>query len=130
MLNTIMAFSGFAVNDLAKAKDFYSHTLGLQCTEEGDMGLTLEITPQTSVFLYPKADHIPATFTVLNFVVEDIDQAVEQLKAFEIELEYYNNDHLPQDKKGVHRGLAIDGTPDIAWFKDPFGNILSVLQNK
>jgi predicted enzyme related to lactoylglutathione lyase len=121
------AFSGFSVDDLAKAKAFYGETLGVQMKEEKGMGLNLQLEG-TSVFIYPKDDHQPATYTVLNFIVDDIDQAVEELAGKGIKFEQYNSDQIPQDEKGICRGIKVGMGPDIAWFKDPAGNILSVLQ--
>jgi len=122
------AFSGFSVNDQAKAKTFYSDVLGLEVEEEGSMGLTLQLPGGTDVFVYPKENHEPATFTILNFVVEDIDKAMDELTAQGVQFEQYDTDELPQDEKGVMRGLSNSMGPDIAWFKDPAGNILAVLQ--
>jgi len=123
MLKDTYAFSGFSVNDLASAKKFYSETLGVT-VEEDAMGLNLKLNGGTSVFVYPKEDHTPATFTILNFVVADIDQTVNDLQAKGISFEHYNM----TDEKGIARGIAAKQGPDIAWFKDPAGNILSVLQ--
>src|SRR2546423_5770246 len=120
------AFSGFAVNDLAKAKAFYAQTLGLKVDDEG-VGMRLHLPEGGTVFVYPKDNHQPATFTILNFVVEDIDKAVDTLTKLGVKFEKYKD--FPQDKKNIARGIAANMGPDIAWFKDPAGNILSVLQN-
>jgi catechol 2,3-dioxygenase-like lactoylglutathione lyase family enzyme len=122
------AFSGFSANDIAKAKAFYKDTLGLEVTD-GPMGaLQLHLpNSESEVFVYPKEDHEPATFTILNFVVDDIDKAVDELTAKGITFEQYHREDLPQDEKGVARGKAANMGPDIAWFKDPAGNILSIL---
>ena len=127
------AFSGFSVNDLDQAKAFYTEKLGLQVEQEsmGDgspMGLQLHLPQGGKVFVYAKEDHTPATFTILNFVVTNIDEAVDSLLEKGIQLEKYEGMH--QDEKGITRGLAANMGPDIAWFKDTSGNILSVLQEK
>jgi catechol 2,3-dioxygenase-like lactoylglutathione lyase family enzyme len=117
------AFSGFAVPDLAKAKEFYGDTLGLKTSEEYGL-LTLHIAGDRDVLVYPKPDHAPATYTILNFPVDDIDNVVDELAARGVQFERY--DSMEQDERGIHRG----GGPYIAWFKDPAGNILSVLQER
>ena len=119
------AFSGFSVNDLAKAKAFYTQTLGLQVVEEG-VGLRLHLPGGGTAFAYPKEDHQPATFTLLDFVVDDIDEAVDELKSRGVSFERYAG--MSQDEKGIVRGIAQNMGPDIAWFKDPAGNFLAVLQ--
>ncbi|MGC1176597.1 MAG: VOC family protein [Candidatus Saccharimonadales bacterium] len=124
MLRDSHAFSGFSVNDLAAAKKFYGETLGLEVKEDG-MGLTLKISGGNDIFVYPKDDHAPATYTVLNFPVDDIDKAVQELTGKGIEFEKYDD---MTDDKDIARGIAAKRGPDIAWFKDPAGNILSVLQ--
>jgi catechol 2,3-dioxygenase-like lactoylglutathione lyase family enzyme len=121
MLANSHAFSGFSSNDIPKAKDFYAQTLGLEVTEENGM-LTLQLAGGGAVLVYPKADHEPASFTVLNFPVENIDQAVDGLAAAGVRFERYEGSD--QDERGVQRQYG----PPIAWFKDPAGNILSVLQ--
>lgn len=115
------AFSGFAVDDIDKARQFYGETLGLKVSEENGM-LTLHIAGGGNVLIYPKRDHVPATFTILNFPVDDVEQAVDQLTARGVRFERYAN--MPQDEKGIMRGHG----PDIAWFTDPAGNVLSVLK--
>jgi len=125
MLRDSAAFSGFTVNDVTTAKAFYVDVLGLDVTEEHGM-LTLHLANDRPTLVYPKSDHLPATFTILNFPVEDIDAAVDQLAARGVEFARY--DGLPQDDKGVMRGLAHNRGPDIAWFTDPAGNIFAVLQ--
>ena len=123
MLQTRNAFSSFAVNDLQKAKNFYSQTLGLK-VNESEMGL--EIHPgDTDVFIYPKPNHTPASFTVLNFLVDDIDKAVDELKQKGVSFEQYDGE-IKTNEKGIHH----NGGPSIAWFKDPAGNILSVLEKE
>ena len=121
------SFSGFSVDDLAKAKDFYSQVLGLE-TEDGPFGMELKPAGQNHVFVYPKDNHIPATYTVLNFKVDNIDQAVDALAEKGVVFERYPGMPGEQDEKGILRGLAVKQGRDIAWFKDPAGNILSVLQ--
>ena len=123
MLGSSKAFSGFAVNDVPRAKLFYETTLGLNVSEEDGM-LTLHLGSGAEVIVYPKPDHEPASFTVLNFPVEDIEAAVTALAAKGIEFERYEGTEVETDEQGVFRG---DG-PLIAWFKDPAGNVLSVIQ--
>lgn len=132
MFKDTKAFSGFSVNDIAQAKGFYEQTLGLKVSEDSGMGiLVLHITTGTEILIYPKgADHQPAAFTILNFPVDDIDEVVDELNRRGVHFEHYNNSDLPQDEKGIFRGLSRDGSPDIAWFKDPAGNILSVLKEE
>ena len=112
------AFSSFSVDDVAAAKRFYGDTLGLQ-TDDQPEGLGLQLEGGGRVFLYPKEDHVPATYTVLNFLVEDIEKAVQQLAGRGVSFERYPE----TDDKGINRGAG----PDIAWFKDPAGNFLAVL---
>jgi len=119
------AFSGFSVNDLAKAKEFYTQTLGLKVVEEG-VGLRLHLPGGGTAFAYPKEDHQPATFTLLDFVVDDIDEAVDELKSRGVSFDRYAG--MSQDEKGIMRGISQNMGPDIAWFKDPAGNMLAVLQ--
>ena len=117
------AMSSFSVNDIDAAEKFYGETLGLG-VEKNEMGLMIKLVGGQELFVYPKDDHKPATFTILNFMVDDIDKAVDELEAKDIKLEHYDN---MTDEKGVARGIAQKMGPDIAWFKDPAGNILSVL---
>lgn len=126
MLKDSTAFSGYSVNDIAKAREFYEGTLGLTASEDW-MGLKLTVSNDYNIFLYQKDDHIPATYTVLNFVVGDIDATVDGLSEKGVEFEHYPD--MNQDEKGIARGKAANRGPDIAWFKDPAGNILSVLNN-
>jgi catechol 2,3-dioxygenase-like lactoylglutathione lyase family enzyme len=121
MLTDSKAFSGFAVDDLEKAKAFYADTLGIETSEENGM-LTLHLAGDRPTLVYPKPDHEPAGYTILNFPVEDIDRAVDGLAGRGVEFLRY--DGFAQDEKGVMR----DQGPPIAWFTDPAGNILSVLQ--
>jgi len=117
------AFSSFSVNDLAEAKRFYGQTLGLEVSES-DEGLILQTKGGINVFIYPKPDHTPATFTVLNFVVDDVDRAVDELNKMGIHFQIYDKGELKTDDRGV-----FQGKPKIAWFKDPAGNFLSILEN-
>jgi catechol 2,3-dioxygenase-like lactoylglutathione lyase family enzyme len=116
------AFSGFAVPDLQEARAFYEGTLGLRVSEEHDL-LTLHLAGDRDTLVYAKLDHVPATYTILNFPVDDIDEAVDALRERGVQLEGY--DGFEQDEKGISR--MPDG-PAIAWFTDPAGNILSVLE--
>lgn len=129
MFKPVGAFSGFSVDDLAKAKEFYAEKLGLQIKDD-EMGLQLQLPGGAQVFMYPKDNHEPATYTTLNLVVENIDDALGELEKRGVKFEHYNSKDLPQDDKGVLRGLSNDMGPDIAWFKDPAGNVLSILQHK
>ena len=126
MFKARAAFSGFSVDDLAKAREFYSGILGLKVDEQ-NMGLTLHLPGKATVFVYPKQDHQPATFTILNFVVDDIDKAVDELAGKGVRFEHDDNG-VKTDEKGIARGIANRRGPDIAWFKDPAGNFLSVLK--
>jgi predicted enzyme related to lactoylglutathione lyase len=123
MFKETKAFSGFSVNDIQKAKAFYSQTLGLEVSEMNGL-LNLHIAGGTNILIYPKPNHTPATFTILNFPVGDIEQAVAELTKRGVHFEIYNEKDLKTDEKGIFRG----GGPLIAWFKDPAGNILSVLE--
>ncbi len=118
-------FSSFSVNDLAKAKQFYGDTLGLE-VEDGKMGLILHVTGDATVFIYSKDNHEPATFTVLNIEVGDVDAAVDELAGKGVKFERY--DGMEQDDKGIARGRAAHHGPDIAWCKDPAGNVIAILQ--
>jgi catechol 2,3-dioxygenase-like lactoylglutathione lyase family enzyme len=128
MFKAQAAFSGFSVDDEAKAKEFYTKTLGLEL-EDDKMGLQFKLPGGGSLFVYPKEDHQPAAYTMLNLVVANIDDAVDELSEQGVEFEHYDNMPFKQDKKGIARGLSAGQGPDIAWFKDPAGNILSVLQD-
>ena len=125
MLNASHAFSGFSSNDIAKTKEFYAERLGLKVTEDHGM-LTLHLTGGGTVVIYPKDNHEPASFTVLNFPVDDIDQAVDELTTAGIQFERYES--FKHDERGIVRPDSSQHGPSIAWFKDPAGNILSVLQ--
>jgi catechol 2,3-dioxygenase-like lactoylglutathione lyase family enzyme len=123
MFKDTKAFSGFSVDDLDRAKEFYGGTLGLSVSEN-PAGLELQLGGGGTVFVYPKGEqHTAASFTILNFPVDDIEHAVDDLTAAGVEFERY--DGMQQDERGIARG---GGGPNIAWFKDPAGNILSVLE--
>jgi catechol 2,3-dioxygenase-like lactoylglutathione lyase family enzyme len=121
MLGDSKAFSGFAVDDAAKAREFYGDVLGVRVTEQNGL-LTLHLGGGTDVLVYPKPNHVPATFTVLNFPVADIEAAVDGLVARGVEFQRYEG--MPTDERGIMR----EGGPLIAWFTDPAGNVLSVIQ--
>jgi predicted enzyme related to lactoylglutathione lyase len=123
MFENTKAFSGFAVDDLDAAKKFYGEVLGLKTSERYGL-LTLHLAGGRDTLVYPKPDHAPATYTILNFAVDDIDAAADELISRGVELVKY--DGLGQDDKGINRV----GGPYIAWFKDPAGNILAVLQER
>jgi len=127
MLQESLAYSGFAVKDLTAAKEFYENKLGLK-VDQDNMGTTLHLGGGLSVFVYDKPDHQPATYTILNFPVDDIDAVVDELAANGVEFEKYDMPH-PQDEKGILRGKAAGYGPDIARFTDPSGNIFSVQSN-
>jgi catechol 2,3-dioxygenase-like lactoylglutathione lyase family enzyme len=121
MLGTSKAFSGFAVDDLDRAREFYEGTLGLEVSLDDGL-LTLKLAGDRPTLVYPKPDFTPATYTILNFPVENIDVAVDELASRGVRFERY--EEFEQDEKGISR----DAGPPIAWFKDPAGNILSVLE--
>ncbi len=125
MFKNTKAFSGFSVNDIEEAKRFYGKTLGLEVSESHGL-LTLHIAGGTDILIYPKPNHTPATFTILNFPADNVEDAVEELTSRGVRFEIYNEDELKTDEKGIFRGEG----PKIAWFKDPAGNILSVLEEK
>jgi catechol 2,3-dioxygenase-like lactoylglutathione lyase family enzyme len=122
MFKDTKAFSGFAVPDIAAARTFYGDTLGIDVTEEHGM-LTLRIAGGRDTLIYPKPNHEPATYTILNFPVDDIDSVVDELLERGVDIEIY--DGFEQDERGIVRD---DGGPPIAWFRDPAGNILSVVE--
>jgi catechol 2,3-dioxygenase-like lactoylglutathione lyase family enzyme len=124
MLDTTKAFGGFSVDDIAAAKAFYGDTLGIVVTEENGL-LNLHLAEGKDVLAYPKPNHTPATFTILNFPVDDIDKAADELIGKGVQFEKYGPD-LGQDERGVSHGAG--GGPPIAWFTDPAGNVLSILQ--
>jgi catechol 2,3-dioxygenase-like lactoylglutathione lyase family enzyme len=124
MFANTKAYSGFAVDDIQKAQEFYGETLGLKTSmmsEENGL-ISLDLAGDRGTLVYQKPDFVPATYTILNFPVDDIDEAVDELAARGVRFERY--DGFEQDEKGIARGNG----PSIAWFKDPAGNILSVLQ--
>ena len=123
MFANTKAFSGFSVDDLGRAKEFYGETLGLRISEENGL-LNLHIAGERNTLVYPKPDHAPATYTILNFPVTDIEKTVDDLSGRGVEFEHYKGTDIETDEKGIFRG----GGPLIAWFKDPAGNILSVIQ--
>jgi len=123
MFKDTNAFSGFSVDDMPKAKAFYGQTLGLEVSEAYGL-LELHLAGGSKVLIYPKPNHTPATFTILNFPVDNIEQAVDELTKLGVRFEHYDEGDLKTDEKGIFRG----GGPKIAWFKDPAGNILSVLE--
>ncbi len=125
MFKAKAGFSGFSVDDIKKAKKFYHETLGL-AIDDSTMGLEITLPHGGNVFIYEKPNHTPASFTILNFVVDDIDTAVEELEKLGVSFERYEGFH--QDEKGIARGKEAKMGPDIAWFKDPAGNILAVLE--
>ena len=127
MFRNTKAFSGFSVDDMEKAKDFYTRVLGLDVQETAMPGMvSLKITGDTIILMYPKPDHTPATFTILNFPVPSIEQAIEELTFRGVTFEIYKEEGLETDEKGIFHG----GGPKIAWFKDPAGNILSVVEQQ
>jgi len=125
MLKDSHGFSGFSVDDIQKAKEFYGETLGLVVSESDGL-LKLHLPGGTTVLIYPKPNHAPASFTILNFPVDNVDEAVGELTKRGVRFEIYNEPNLKTDEKGIFHGEG----PTIAWFKDPAGNILSVLQEK
>lgn len=128
MIDGKKVFSSFAVKDLTAAKQFYGQTLGLDI-EENEMGLQLNVAGGNGIFMYPKPNHQPASYTILNFPVDDIDQAVDELTTKGIKFQHYDEGQLKTDEKGIARGRTAGMGPDIAWFLDPSGNVLSVLQD-
>lgn len=129
MFKDTKAFSSFSANDIETAREFYGETLGLQTDEAEEGGLELKIGGGGSVFIYPKPNHEPATFTVLNFQVADIEKTVEDLKRLGVRFESYEGD-IKTDEHCIFRGAEAGKGPNIAWFKDPAGNILSVIEEK
>ena len=125
MFRNTKAFAGFSVDDIQKARDFYGSTLDIKISEEEEGTLSLNFAGGSKALIYPKPDHSPATFTVLNFPVNDIEEAVNKLTEKGIKFEQYD-EPIKTDAKGIFRG----GGPLIAWFKDPAGNVLSILEVK
>lgn len=128
MFKTSKPFNSFSVDDINVAKEFYSNLLELDVKQD-EMGLAIKLNGGGEIFVYPKPNHQPASYTVLNFPVENVDEAVGYLKERGIVFEKYDTDHLKTDQKDICRGKAEGHGPDIAWFKDPAGNFLSVLSN-
>ena len=123
MFATTKAFSGFAADDIDAARAFYGETLGLKTSDQYGL-LILHIAGDRDTIVYPKPQHTPAEFTILNFPVDDIDAAVDELAARGVQVENYEG--MPQDERGIMR----ESGPYIAWFRDPAGNVLSVLQER
>jgi catechol 2,3-dioxygenase-like lactoylglutathione lyase family enzyme len=119
----VRAFSGFSVDDIEAARTFYAETLGVRVIQENGM-LFLNVAGGRDILIYPKPNHVPASYTVLNFPVTDVERAVDELIARGVEFEHYEGTPIETDAKGIHRG----GGPLIAWFTDPAGNVLSVIQ--
>jgi len=124
MINAKKAFSSFSVNDIQKAKEFYGKVLGLEISSGPEGTLVVPLSSGTNALMYPKPNHQPATFTVLNFPVESVEKTVDELSQRGVQFEVYNEPNLKTDARGISRGNG----PTIAWFKDPAGNILSVLE--
>jgi catechol 2,3-dioxygenase-like lactoylglutathione lyase family enzyme len=124
MLNASKAFGSFSVNDIPSAKEFYGKTLGLEVSGGPEGTLVIPLSGGAKALLYPKANHQPASFTVLNFPVASVEKAVDELSQRGVRFEVYNDANLKTDARGIFRGKG----PTIAWFKDPAGNILSVLE--
>jgi catechol 2,3-dioxygenase-like lactoylglutathione lyase family enzyme len=127
MLTALNTFSGLSVDNITSARKFYVDTLGLTLKDD-KMGLSLELPGGGELFIYEKQDHTPATYTALNFVVADIDDTVDHLGSHGITFEHYNDMPAQQDEKEIMRGSNEQQWPDIAWFKDPAGNVLAVVQ--
>ena len=122
MFDTTKAYSGFSVDDLAKARRFYGETLGLEVSDGSNGFLEIRLSGGAAVFAYAKVTHTPASFTILNFPVADVEAAVDDLAALGVATKIYSDDEIRTDAKGITRGHG----PDIAWFRDPAGNVLSV----
>jgi len=124
----LSSFSSFSVDNIAAAKSFYAGLLGLELTDES-MGLQFSLPGGGSLFMYEKPDHQPASFMVLNFIVEDINTVIDLYIEKDIHFERYDNLPAEQDERGVLRGKAAGQGPDIAWFKDPAGNVLALIES-
>jgi catechol 2,3-dioxygenase-like lactoylglutathione lyase family enzyme len=124
MLKTSKALSSFSVDNIQKAKEFYGKTLGLEVSSGPEGTLVLDLAGGTKTLMYPKPNHQPAAFTVLNFPVDSVEKAVDELSRRGVRFELYNEPNLKTDARGISRGNG----PTIAWFRDPAGNILSVLE--
>jgi len=128
MFKNSHAFSSFSVNDLEAAKTFYSEVLGLKVSDNPMGVIELHIKGSNNIMVYPKPDHQPATFTILNILVPELEYAVDALIIKGVTFEQYHNEYVNTDKKGIMRGNGQG--PDIAWFKDPAGNILSLIEER
>jgi predicted enzyme related to lactoylglutathione lyase len=128
MLENNQGFASFSVKDAEQAKQFYGQTLGLKVSDSMGGGFTFQVEGNLPVFVYPKDNHEPATFTVFNFLVGDIDESVDQLTAAGVQFEHYDVEFIKTDDKGIARGDGAKMATGMAWFKDPSGNILSVIQ--
>jgi len=128
MLKSSKAFSSFSVNDSEKAKQFYTKTLGLEVSEVPEMKglLNLHVKGSENIMIYPKPNHQPATFTVLNFMVKDVEKTVDELTGKGVKFEIFDEKDLKTDKKGISRGQG----QTIAWFKDPAGNFISIMEER
>jgi catechol 2,3-dioxygenase-like lactoylglutathione lyase family enzyme len=126
MLKNSKTFSSFSTDDVQKAKEFYGQILGLEATDSMG-GINLHLSGGNQVFIYPKSNHVPATFTALNFIVDNVEQTVDELTAKGVKFEIYNDGDLKTNEKGIAAGSPGEG-PTMAWFKDPAGNFLSVMQ--
>ncbi len=126
MLENKKAFSSFSVNDIQKAKSFYQQSLGLKVKDEERGNIGLELAEGYNVMVYPKDDHTPASFTVLNFFVDNVDKTVDELIKRGVSMEHYNEGDFKTNEKGIFQGDGLQ----IAWFKDPAGNIFSVLKTE
>lgn len=124
MFRNANAFSSFSVDNLEKARQFYGQTLGLEVSESNE-GLSLHVAGGNQIFIYPKTNHTPATFTILNFLVDNVEKVVDDLNNRGVKFEIYSQGELKTDDRGI-----CHGKPTIAWFKDPAGNFLSVLEDK
>lgn len=124
MFTSKEVLSGFSANDIKKIKEFYGGTLGMNVTEGGMGTLKINLESGAKILVYPKENHKPAEFTILNFVVDDIESAINDMKSKGVTFEHYNEGPVKTDEDGIFRG----GGPLIAWFRDPSGNILSVMQ--
>ena len=128
MLQGSKAYSGFSVKDLDEAEEFYSHVLELDVKNNG-MGLEIHLGKEFVIFVYPKEDHEPAKFTILNFPIDELEETIDWLTGKGVEFIRYENLPAPQDERGILRGKQANMGPDIAWFADPSGNIISVQSN-
>ena len=127
MFTNISVFSSFSVSDLAEALHFYKKVLELE-VEETKQGLKILFANGGTLFIYQKEDHTPATFTVLNFVVPRIEDTMQLLKVKNIEFEKYDTEYMKTDDQGIFHGKASGNGPNIAWFKDPAGNIIAIIE--